>query len=253
MGPADIAAIVTVHGETVLAAPSVHSAEAAACAAEEAGYTVERLIGLDAPTQATREFFSGNRFSGWTRSEVDVRDQGLARNAFVGRTRARWIAFLDGDDLWSENWLVEAVRLLDQAEDRGDRVIVHPELNWFFDREDTVLVNLDQDDPLFAPTYFYFGNYYDALAAAPRAAHIDHPYAGRDLEQGFAVEDWQWSVETMAAGWKHRVAPGTIIFKRRRERSQTLEASRRGAVTRQLSSMRIDRVNSLGSIGGEGS
>jgi hypothetical protein len=246
MSTPDIAAIVTIHGESVLAAPTVKSAEVAAAAAEKAGYSVERLIGLDAPTAAARAYFSADRFAGWPRSEVACRDQGLARNAFVRQTRARWIAFLDGDDLWSENWLVEAARLLEQAENAGEGAIVHPEVNWFFDKEQSVIVNIDQDDPLFSPAFFYFGNYYDALAAAPRAAHLDHPYPHRDLEQGFAVEDWQWSIETMADGWTHRIAPGTIIFKRRREQSQTIEASRRAAVTRQLPALRIDLVEDLG-------
>ena len=58
-------------------------------------------------------------------------DQGKVRNHAVGLVSAGHVAFLDGDDLWSENWLVDAYRMC--ADD--DRVIGHPELNWFFENQ----------------------------------------------------------------------------------------------------------------------
>lgn len=243
----DITAILTAHSETVLAGPSMQSADAAIAAAEAAGFTVERLIGLDNATDACRAFFEQDAFAAWRRVEMAFKDQGKARNALAREAAGRWIAFLDADDLWSENWLAEAARHLAEAGEA--KVIVHPELNWIFEKQASILAKTPQDDPLMLPHYLYFANYYDALAMAPRAAHVDHPYADRDLGAGFALEDLQWNIETMAAGWRHVVATDTIIFKRRREMSQNIRASQRAAVIRDLEVMRIDRVAALGEGG----
>lgn len=250
----DISAIVTAHSETVLSGPTMRSADAAIRRAETAGYRVERLIGLDAPSEGCRAYFESPRFDDWRRLTLDCRDQGKARNALAAEASGRWLAFLDADDLWSENWLTEAAAALAAAEAKGERAIAHPELNWIFDRHANVLVKVDQDDPLFQPYAFCFRNYYDALAMAPKAAHLEHPYADRDIARGFAFEDMQWNVETMAGGWRHRVVRDTIIFKRRREASQTIQASQRGVVIRDLDAMRVDRIADLGrsGAGGEG-
>lgn len=240
----DISAIVTAHAETVLAGPGMRSAEIAIAQAEAAGLCVERIIGLDNPTPGARAFFEQPTLDGWRRIDMSFRDQGRARNHLSEVSEGDWIAFLDADDLWSENWLVEAAR---RAEAQGSRkIIVHPELNWFFDRQASILANIPQDSPLMAPEYFYVANYYDALSFAPREAHLEHPFAKRDVPNGFAHEDMQWAIETMAAGYFHAVAQDTIIFKRRQAMSQTIRASQGAASIYAIEPMFIDRIRDLG-------
>ena len=71
------------------------------------------------------------------------------------------------------------------------------------------------------------------------------PYAPRDIGQGFAFEDWQWNCETMTSGYVHRIAGDTIIFKRRRELSQTTQASGRRALIRDVEFQKIDVVGTF--------
>lgn len=242
----EISAIVTLHAEFILAGPTLRSAEQAIAAAERSGLKVERVIGLDRPTEETRTFaraFAGDR---WRVQEVDCGDQGAARNAYAGSSEGEWIAFLDGDDLWSENWLVKAA---EKARDRGEKAIVHPELNWFFGRQNAIHVNVDQDDPLFDPRFYHYRSLYDALSFAPRDAHLEVPFAQRDLDRGYAFEDMQWSIETMLAGYRHVVAPDTIIFKRRREGSQNAIAGARGVAIRDLPILQIEQLEALAAFG----
>ena len=236
----DVSLIVTAHAETVMAGPTMRSAEAAVSFAEVAGLEVERMIAFDNPTEACSSYFNRSVFSSWRKEIFSFKDQGAVRNAAVPLSRGRYIAFLDADDLISENWLVEAFRLCEQ---RPGKIIAHPELNWIFDRSASVLIKPDQKDILFDPYYFYFANYWDALCMAPRDAHIRVPYAPRDIARGFAFEDWQWNCETITAEFVHRTAPDTIIFKRRREQSQTMTASNRQAVVRDIEFQKIDVID----------
>ena len=241
----DITVAVTAHSETVIAGPTMRSAEAAIQAAEAEGFSVERLIGFDRPSDACRRYFTQPAFAGWRVHEFDFGDQGQTRNALTREATGRWIAFLDADDLFSENWLALAGRQLASAESMEEKVIVHPELNWGFDVSPFLLVKTAQDDPLFTPYYFCCSNYYDALSMAPREAYLNVPFSIRRIPDGFAYEDWQWNIETMASGWKHVVARDTIIFKRRREMSQTIETSRRKSLFQDIDCMAVDRVMDL--------
>ena len=246
MSGIDLTVAVTAHSESLVAGPTMTSAERAIALAEAEGMRVERLLGLDACTPQARAYFAQPGLAAWERHDFVFRDQGQTRNALAGRARGRWLAFLDGDDLFSENWLVEAARLLARAETEGARVIVHPELNWQFDAGASVILKPAQDDPLFSPYYFAVTNYYDALCAAPRQVWLDHPYAHRAVRDGFAYEDWQWGIETMAAGWHHVAARDTIIFKRRRDASQIHESKAHSSMIRPIEAIAIDRIAKLG-------
>ncbi|MCW5726858.1 glycosyltransferase family 2 protein [Parvibaculum sp.] len=246
MSDVDISVVVTAHNETIVAGPTVLSAEAACRVAEAGGFSVERLIALDAATDACREFFTQPAFDNWTKVSLDQRDLGRTRNAIMSTVKGRWIAFLDADDLFSENWLIEGARRLAGAEARGERIIVHPEFNWIFDRGHSIFVKPDQDDPIFTPYFFYRSNYYDSLCMAPKEAHLEIPYIHRDIPNGLSFQDWQWNIETMAAGWKHVTAHDTIIFKRRRDDSLVTESRNRQSIIRAIEPMAIDRVRDLG-------
>ena len=241
----DLTLIVTAHDETVVAGPTMRSAELAVAAARELGYSVEPIIALDAATEATMAYFHQPRFDGWERRIMHEADLGRVRNALIPATTGEFIAFLDADDLFSENWLAEALAVVKAGQSRGEKLIAHPELNVLFDRNRAVSRNVDQESPLFTPHFFYLRNYYDSLCLAPRDAHLAVPYAPRDIANGLSFQDFQFSIETMSRGWKHVVVKNTIIFKRRRDVSLMVENRARKTLVRSLPEMAIDRVRDL--------
>jgi glycosyltransferase involved in cell wall biosynthesis len=241
----DLTLIVTAHDETVVAGPTMRSADIAVEAARDRGYTVQAIIALDAPTEATMAYFHQPRFDHWERRILHERDLGRVRNALLPETDGELIAFLDADDLFSENWLAEGIAAVRAGQDRGERLIAHPELNVLFDRNRAVSRNVDQDSPLFTPHYLYVRNYYDSLCLAPRDAHLTVPYAPRDIPNGLSFQDFQFSIETTSRGWKHVVVKDTIIFKRRRDFSLMVENMNRKTIVRSLPEMAIDRVRDL--------
>lgn len=246
MAEFDISVVVTAHNETLVTGPTMRAAEASIEAAEREGFSVERVIVLDKATEGCRACMTQPAYDHWTRVELEEGDLGRARNAIVHRLTGRFVAFLDSDDLFSENWLHEAARLLDGAEKRGERMIAHPELNWFFDGGSMVLLKPSQSDPLFLPQFFALSNYYDSMCMAPRAAHLEVPYVSRDIPNGLSFQDWQFNIETIDAGWRHEIARDTIIFKRRRDSSLVTESRDRKSIVRHIPPMAIDRIAKLG-------
>ncbi|MEL6957335.1 MAG: glycosyltransferase [Pseudomonadota bacterium] len=242
----DLSVVVTFHNETLVGGPTISAADAAVASARAAGYSVETLMVLDNATPETQAWCAQARFDHWDRIERSEGDLGRVRNAVVPLTKGRFIAFLDADDLFSENWLREGIAALNKAEADGVQAIAHPELNWMFDALHLVFHKPAQDDPLFTPYHFYFMNYYDSLCMAPRACHLSHPYVHRDIPRGLSFQDWQFNIETMAAGWKHINVANTIIFKRRRETSLVMESRDRMAILRPLPAMRVDQIDQLG-------
>lgn len=245
MSGTDLTVVVTAHDETVVCGPTMRSADLAVAEAKARGHTVEALVALDKATPATTAYFHQPRFDNWERWEMVEGDLGRVRNAIVPRTKGRYIAFLDADDLFSENWLAEGIAALDAATERGERAIAHPELNVIFDGGRSIRQNVASSSPLFSPYMLYVRNCFDSLCMSPREAHLEVPYVHRDIPNGLSYQDWQFAIETLSRGWGHLVVQDTIIFKRRRDYSLVVESTNRKSIVRSLPEMAIDRVRDL--------
>ncbi|MBX2886430.1 MAG: glycosyltransferase family 2 protein [Granulosicoccus sp.] len=217
-----ITAVMTAHGEGALAGVSYKNMCNTVEFAQANGISVQKLLFLDRADQYTSAVFNGLDQSDVTIVETDFGDQGKVRNTAAEMANGEYIAFIDGDDLWSDNWLCEAHTLLKQF---GDRGIAHPEFNWFFGGVSSVLINVDQESAEYEEDFLRHANYWDAMCMAKTSTHLAHPYCERRIKAGFAFEDWHWNCETVSAGFIHKVVPDTIHFKRRRSNSQTIEAS----------------------------
>lgn len=245
MSSTDLTLVVTAHNETLVCGPTMQSADRAVAAARDAGYTVQTVVALDNATEATTEYFHQPDFDHWERWTMHEGDLGRVRNALVPRTDGRYIAFLDADDLFSENWLASGLAELEAAQQRNERIIGHPEVIITFDGAVGLHQNVDQRSALFTPYFLYVRNAYDSLCLTPREAHLEVPYVHRDIPNGLSWQDWQFAVETMSRGWNHVLVPDTIIFKRRRDVSLMVESSGRRALLRSLPEMAIDRIRAL--------
>lgn len=248
----DICVAITAHAETVVAGPTVASAEAAIAFAESTGLKVERIVGLDKPSDECRTFFTQPALSNWRIVTIDEGDLGGARNRLANDAKSPIIAFLDADDLFSENWLVVGQRLLRKASQTGEKVVLHPELNVFFDAHRSVLASIPGDDPNFSPYYYYSRNYFDSLVMAPREAFLEVPYMKRDKRFGFGYEDWRWNIDTIGGGWTHTIAPDTIIFKRRQDSSMVTELGQKRSLLWPSRDLVIESMKQWGDEGHPG-
>jgi len=215
-GTPDISAVLVAGDEGPRIGISLHSALDAAAAAEGTGLQVEVLVVLAQPSSATRAALAEAAEHGVRVEPVDAADPGAVRNQAVDAAAGSHVAFLDGGALWSENWLAAAHAM--GASDPG-RVIVHPEIHWFYELGRELYFPPDQTAPDFDPAVLRLGNCWDgqSLAAASVYRDVPFPELGEQAERGRL--DWEWNVATVAAGYLHRVAPATINFRRRRPRT----------------------------------
>ncbi|WP_298258139.1 glycosyltransferase family A protein [uncultured Litoreibacter sp.] len=225
----DLTCIITGHREGRLAVPSLRSFWTAIEAARMAGFKVEVMMCLDRSDVLTQQLFEAYRKDAATVDFYDEGDQGKVRNGAVSSANGKYCAFLDADDLWSRDWLVEALTFL---KGKPDTHIAHPQFNYFFEKQATIFTHVDQESPEFRPDLLRFANYWDALCVCPTAIYREIPFCVRDIAAGYAYEDWQWNCETVAAGYIHKVVPETVLFKRRQKHSQTVKASENRSLTR---------------------
>lgn len=222
----DLSVILTAHREGVIAGVTANSAMAALKRSAEAGLRHEVIVVLDradSVTEATlRSAFGANaRFLA-----TNEGDPGAARNRGVEIAEGLCSAFLDGDDLWSDNWLVEAWRLIERRPD----AVAHSACNLVFGVRRNLWWHVDSESGLCDPNYLDWLNYWDAMSFARTELYRRFPFRRNDLVLGFGHEDWHWNAWTLAEGVPHKPAPQTMHFKRARKGSQMDKVNCTGGV-----------------------
>lgn len=212
----DISVIVTFHREGRLAHRSINSIIRTRAAIEATGVIVETILVLDCADDLTRHSVISHpaRRQQDRIIEVGYRDLSASRNEAIAGASGGHIAIFDGDDLYSEKWLLQAYKR--HLEDGGYH-IYHPELIVSFDTVKGYNYEVDQTSVQFDPLNLLMTNYWCSCSFANHETYLDHPYVPKDsVDCGFGFEDWHWNCETVAAGLEHRIVPGTAIFYRRK-------------------------------------
>ena len=228
----DVTVTIVFHQERGYAIPALESALDLATLARSSGISVETRAILDRPDDQTTRIVRerGN----WLDDiqEVSFGDLGLTRNEGTRLARGQFLAFLDGDDLWGEEWIVAAYALASKTGAR-DTMVWHPERLFYFDETDFDRHSVS-DQPRADARSFHMehvssemtdfdwrvltiDNIWTANAFASRQLHVAYPYHPVDRKSGFGVEDWSWNILTLANGVKHLVVPDTVHLIRQKD------------------------------------
>ena len=121
----DISAIVTFHAEGLVAHRTLLGLERVRKYANQHNIVVEFVLVLDtADTETTRIVRSSPVLREIDQIlEVTNADQGASRNSGIVAPRGNYLGLFDGDDYYSENWLVAA---LETIRKKKVLVVVHP-------------------------------------------------------------------------------------------------------------------------------
>ena len=244
----EITAILNVHREGILARSSLLSIARARHTAEAAGIAVEVLAIADCSDRTTLDTLAST--TGVRVLETSVHDLGLARNVGVGAAKGRYIAFLDGDDLWGGNWLRSAY---ERATAESEGVVWHPEACLYFGSKYGPHWLIHPDMETIEGDWVTLGirNQWTSLSFAPRTTYLEVPYRRTNLAAGFGKEDWSWNSEVVAHGHLHKPVPGTAHLVRMRDDSlvRRTDAAKALMTPSTLLRNRIGWAARVGSIG----
>lgn len=213
----DVSLILTAHREGLLAGVSAQSLLLAYDAAVQNGISCEIIVILDNADTLTRDILVDVFQSRARIFETQLGDPGLARNYGISQATGKFSTFLDGDDLWSKNWITYATKAARQKPE----AVFHSYCNIFFGTSNGVWWHVDSESALCDPVYLRWTNYWDALTLAKTEIYKQHPFRKNSVKDGFGHEDWHWNIVTLSANVHHKPVPGTVHFKRRRGGTQS--------------------------------
>lgn len=228
-----ISGIVTFHAEGILAHYTLLGLERLRKHAALEGILVEFVVVLDCADLQTREIVTENPVLQDIDRVLEVcnGDPGLSRNCGIAEARGSYIGIFDGDDYYSANWLVEALRTV---RSRIGSVVVHPEYQISFGSIHCIARPVDLDEyPDFPLSSCLAVHPWTACAFGTRQMFLDCPYQPSNVRKsGFGFEDWHWNLELLTLGYRHVSASGTAHYYRRQISSNLMTDIAHGAIIR---------------------
>ena len=215
----DFTIIVNGHSEGFICGPTIKSLEASLAFAKHISVDVHVI--LDSPCPSTVSVFKNfcRSCSYADLDIVDFKDLSQARTYGISKSKSEFIAFLDADDLFSANWIIESHRFLVSSQQNNTKIICHPEVNIFFEGVNSIVPNEARPSFTQSPTEYFARNPFDSLMAAPLSLFLETSYRDIRLADGYGYEDWALNIESEFQGWRHEIVPNTFIAKRRRQGS----------------------------------
>lgn len=228
----DITVTIIFHREGSFAIPALESLRDLVLKTRANGLRVEARAILDNADMLTRNIVAHR--GAWLDDSEDVSfgDLGLSRNRGVELAHGKFLSFLDGDDLWGEDWLILAHAAATANESNAEN-IWHPESLFYFNEGDFDRHSINHQPHPSASAFHFFhqstndvdfnrnalllNNIWSANVFASRDLHLRIPYKPVDKLGGFGVEDWSWNIETVWAKVPHCVVLDTIHLIRVKE------------------------------------
>ncbi len=207
---AELSIIVTAHNEGILAHKTMLSLFRATKKLEEEDIPYEFIVHIDNGTLETKKYFS--KYENDKRIKVfenNFGDPSLSRNFAIAEANGRYVASIDGDDLCSENWLIDSYVTIKDSDDKIAR------MNYIvtFGGANTVITRNRQLDQKEAILYLLDSNAYAAPFVCSKKLFLS--IKQRENKSGYAYEDWQFTADAMAQGVEQVIIPETALFYRR--------------------------------------
>ena len=228
--PAGVSVNITTHSEGILAHKTLRSIYAGILYARARGVLIECNIAIDSGDVETiktvNDFLSENSDLKASLYHVDVKDISLSRNFLVDQSRGKYIAFFDGDDFFTENYLYEAYTF---AEMRDEPAVYSPRYLIVFEGDHYLVEKLDSESAVDVSKNLFEINYYIGQSFTHRDIYKKLKY--HENSNGYGMEDWHFSCEVAALGYKFYNVPNTIFFYRRKKTGSLLMSNVQACTT----------------------
>ncbi len=222
----DISVIMTVHKEGRLVHRSINSFKRALNFAHP--LRSEFIIIIDKPSIDTRNYFQAYPDNDIL-EYVEYGDLGPSRNHGVNLAKGKYVAFVDADDLVCENWFKAAYDMLEAKQDQ--KIILHPEYLLFFgdmfDSNNQVSIRklIDSSQSHYSDYNLIEHNLWSSLCFTDRLLMKAVPY--RKARSGFGFEDWDFNLDSIVYGARHKTVEKTVHFTRLKK-TGSLDSEKQG-------------------------
>ncbi len=207
-----ISIIITFHQEGIIAHKTLCNLFELAKPLQEQGIAYEVILHADNADSDTLNYLS--RYSDSHNFRIFQNNFGNpsdSRNFCVQQARGRYVAILDGDDIISDNWLIDGYRILEKS---SRPLILHVNANVSFGKEESPRVWYMSDSRSLEEDMLnlFTRNRWDAGVMSSREVLTKFPY--KEAKRGFGYEDWVFNMDTRYAGIIHKVVPSSVRFYR---------------------------------------
>lgn len=213
----NISIVVTLHSEGILAFKTLKNIAEMVKRANVAGISCETIIGLDFADEVTTKFALDSVNDHTEVYKFSLGDSGLHRNELIEKSRGEYILIHDGDDFFTQNFLVEAY---ERARKLSKNTILVPEVLVNFDAMHYMSKYIPSNSPKISKRFFFETNYYTSQYLASRELMLKVKYSPTD--SGYGYEDWWINTMLVAEGAEFNIVPNTAFYYRRKKNGSLL-------------------------------
>jgi hypothetical protein len=150
---------------------------------------------------------------------VSFGDFGKAKNYAFNLVDTDYIAYFDGDDLWSKDWLSSCM-----STKVKDNCVLHPEYVYYFNKSDFSNTSLFDkpshgcssffmkhiDSKLIDKRKIYLNNIYTSNMFTSANILSKYPFLEKNVEKAHGVEDWAWNALTLYSNIHHSIVNDVV-------------------------------------------
>lgn len=162
-----------------------------------------------------------------------------SRNFAVSVAKGKYVSFLDGDDLISENWYLNALTIL---RENDEECIVYPESVLTFQDDNSHVLTIQRKFDNSSEDYLTIlsANLWGSVVMAKRETFLKVPYIV--MSDGYCYEDYAFNVQTLERNIPHLIAPKTVLFYRRSNNSMLAQANNNSLVLPRMNYFDFERI-----------
>lgn len=216
----DITVIITGHDEGRILHRTLASVFRAVNYASKNDVDIEVILHMDTPSERLKKYVENSEYKKrMIIYENNFKDLGLSRNFASNKASGKYLAFIDGDDLFCEDWLFKA---FSYAEKLGNENILHPEYFVNFETKNLIWRRISSTDPSFRYGALMYFNPWDATIFLNRSILQKCTFKKLTKESGFGYEDYAYFCDTLAINIQHLIVPATVVFVRAKKTGSLL-------------------------------
>jgi hypothetical protein len=190
----------------------IFAAARARAQAQAAGHAVQSIVAIDPGEAALAEWCQERLDASWEIVACGDSGAGLSEPKVWQHCRGRYLAWTDGRDLWSANWLRDAL-----ARVRQHGGAWHPEVlltysgDHFSNEGRGFRLLTEQDGEL---SSLLAADTLPAGFVCERSILAQWPFPRADAVRGLGDANRWWHCQTAAAGVLHGIVPATFHYRR---------------------------------------